>query len=156
MPTRTRCSRPYCPLWSDTDNYPGDPATARELARNRAGHARSAQRDVAEVVLGRGRPGRGWAHKPPVTWVRGSADAIVSDTSLFDLAYLGQLGAVPGWPGAEACPPQPMVGQTRAVLERYAAAGGSFTEVVLDGCGHSPHIERPDEFLAALRALAAG
>jgi len=81
--------------------------------------------------------------KPPVTWIRGSADAIVSDTSLFDLAYLGQLGFVPGWPGPEACPPQPMVGQTRAVLERYAAAGGTFTEVVLDGCGHSPHIERP-------------
>ncbi len=95
------------------------------------------------------------ASKPPVTWVRGTADAIVSDTSLFDLAYLGKLGAVPGWPGDQACPPQPMVGQTRSVLERYAAAGGSYTEVVLDGCGHSPHIERPAEFLAALEALAA-
>jgi pimeloyl-ACP methyl ester carboxylesterase len=46
------------------------------------------------------------------------------------------------------------VGQTRAVLERYAAAGGSFTEVALEGCGHSPHLERPAEFLAALEALA--
>jgi pimeloyl-ACP methyl ester carboxylesterase len=91
--------------------------------------------------------------KPPITWVRGAADAIVSDTSLFDLAYLGQLGAVPGWPGKEACPPQPMVSQTRAVLDRYAAAGGSYTEVVYDNCGHSPHIERPGEFAAALVAL---
>jgi pimeloyl-ACP methyl ester carboxylesterase len=91
--------------------------------------------------------------KPPVTWVRGAADAIVSDTSLFDLAYLGQLGAVPGWPGEEACPPQPMVSQTRAVLDRYAAAGGSYTEVVYENCGHSPHIERPGEFAAALVAL---
>ncbi|MEV1144933.1 alpha/beta hydrolase [Micromonospora sp. NPDC049799] len=91
--------------------------------------------------------------KPPVTWVRGDADVIVSDTSLFDLAYLGSLGVVPGWPGKEACPPQPMVGQTRAVLDRYAAAGGTYREVVLPGCGHSPHLERPAEFVAELLAL---
>jgi hypothetical protein len=57
--------------------------------------------------------------KPPVTWVRGDRDVIVSDTSLFDLAYLGKLGAVPGWPGDDECPPQPMVAQTRA---EFAAA----------------------------------
>ncbi|WP_406041455.1 alpha/beta hydrolase [Micromonospora sp. NBC_00898] len=91
--------------------------------------------------------------KPPVTWVRGDADVIVSDTSLFDLAYLGSLGAVPGWPGAADCPPQPMIGQTRTVLERYAAAGGTYREVVLPGCGHSPHLERPAEFVAELLAL---
>jgi pimeloyl-ACP methyl ester carboxylesterase len=92
--------------------------------------------------------------KPPVTWMHGTADAIVGDASLFDLAQLGKLGAVPGWPGEDACPPQPMIAQTRRVLERYAAAGGSFTEVELAGCGHSPHIERKAEVLAALRALA--
>ena len=74
--------------------------------------------------------------KPQIVWVRGDSDAIVSDTSLFDLAYLGSLGFVPGWPGAEACPPQPMVGQTRAVLDRYAAAGGTYREVVYPDCGH--------------------
>ncbi|SBT50323.1 alpha/beta hydrolase [Micromonospora narathiwatensis] len=91
--------------------------------------------------------------KPPVTWVRGDADVIVSDTSLFDLAYLGSLGVVPGWPGAVDCPPQPMIGQTRAVLDRYAAAGGTYREVVLPDCGHSPHLERPAEFVAELLAL---
>ncbi|MET8279479.1 alpha/beta hydrolase [Micromonospora sp. NPDC005174] len=93
------------------------------------------------------------AEKPPVTWVRGDADVIVSDTSLLDLAYLGSLGLVPGWPGADTRPPQPMVGQTRTVLERYAAAGGSYREVVLPGCGHSPHLERPAEFVTELLAL---
>ncbi|MFF5174999.1 alpha/beta fold hydrolase [Micromonospora sp. NPDC000089] len=93
------------------------------------------------------------AVKPPITWVRGAADVIVSDTSLFDLAYLGSLGMAPGWPGEAGCPPQPMVGQTRAVLERYAAAGGTYREVVLPGCGHSPHLERPVEFVAELLAL---
>ncbi|WP_435821079.1 alpha/beta fold hydrolase [Micromonospora musae] len=91
--------------------------------------------------------------KPPITWIRGDADVIVSDTSLFDLAYLGSLGVVPGWPGEAECPPQPMVGQTRAVLDRYAAAGGAYREVALPGCGHSPHLERPAEFVAELLAL---
>jgi pimeloyl-ACP methyl ester carboxylesterase len=93
------------------------------------------------------------APKPPVTWIRGDSDAIVSDTSLFDLAYLGSLGLVPDWPGLDSCPPQPMVGQTRAVLERYAAAGGSYREIVYADCGHSPHIERPAEFAATLLEL---
>jgi pimeloyl-ACP methyl ester carboxylesterase len=43
-----------------------------------------------------------------------------------------------------------MVAQTRAVLDRYAAAGGSYREVVLPGVGHSPHVERPQEFAVAL------
>src|SRR5687768_4277840 len=56
------------------------------------------------------------AVKPPVLWIRGDADQIVSDTSVFDLAFLGSVGAVPGCPGADACPPQPTATQTRAVL----------------------------------------
>ncbi|GIF48689.1 pimeloyl-ACP methyl ester carboxylesterase [Asanoa ferruginea] len=92
-------------------------------------------------------------NKPHITWVRGDRDAIVSDTSLFDLSYLGSLGFVPGWPGAEASPPQPMVGQTRAVFDRYEAAGGGYREVVYAGCGHSPHLERPAEFVAELLDL---
>jgi pimeloyl-ACP methyl ester carboxylesterase len=88
--------------------------------------------------------------KPPVLWVRGDADAIVSDTSAFDLAFLGSVGAVPGWPGEDVFPPQPMVTQTRAVLDRYAASGGRYREVLLPGVGHSPHVERPQEFTVAL------
>ncbi|SCL65403.1 alpha/beta fold hydrolase [Micromonospora peucetia] len=93
------------------------------------------------------------AAKPPITWIHGDADVIVSDTAMMDLAHLGSLGVLPGWPGAEACPAQPMVGQTRAVLERYAAAGGAYREVLLPGCGHSPHLERPTEFVAELLRL---
>jgi hypothetical protein len=83
------------------------------------------------------------AVKPPVLWVRGDGDQIVSDTSAFDLAFLGSIGAVPRWPGEAAFGPQPMVRQTRAVLERYAASGGRYREVVLPAVGHSPHVERP-------------
>ncbi len=87
---------------------------------------------------------------PPVLWVHGADDQIVSDTSLFDLGFLGQLGAVPGWPGADVFPPQPMKAQMRAVLAAYAAGGGRVREEVLADCGHSPHIEHPAAFLDLL------
>ena len=95
------------------------------------------------------------AHKPPILWVRGDGDQIVSDTSFFDFGTLGQMGFVPGWPGADVFPPQPMVSQTRAVLEKYQANGGSYTELVLDA-GHSPHIEKPEAFLEAFVAFLEG
>jgi len=80
--------------------------------------------------------------KVPVLWVRGANDQIVSDTSFFNLGFLGQIGAVPNWPGAEIYPPQPMVSQIRSVLADYQANGGQYREVVLPDCGHSPHIEK--------------
>lgn len=91
----------------------------------------------------------------PVTWVRGDADAIVSDTSLLDVGHLGAAGAVPGWPGEETYPAQPMVAQMRAVLDRYAAAGGAYEEIVLPGVGHSPHLEDPDRFTEILARVVA-
>ncbi|MGQ0839712.1 alpha/beta fold hydrolase [Actinokineospora sp.] len=93
--------------------------------------------------------------KPPILWLRGAHDQIVSDTSMFDLAYLGQLGAVPGWPGDETSPPQPMITQTRAVLDRYAESGGTYDEVVIADASHSPHLETPAEFAAAFHAMLA-
>lgn len=91
--------------------------------------------------------------KPPILWIRGDSDQIVSDASMFDLPVLGRAGAVPGWPGEDVFPPQPMVAQTRAVLDRYRSRGGRYDEVVVDDAGHSPHVERPDEFRAALFAF---
>jgi len=88
--------------------------------------------------------------KPPVLWLRGADDVIVSDTSLYDLAYLGSIGAIPGWPGEQAWPPQPMLAQTRAVLDGYAAAGGHYREVAIEDSGHGPHLDQAEQFLAAL------
>jgi pimeloyl-ACP methyl ester carboxylesterase len=93
--------------------------------------------------------------KPPVLWVRGDADRIVSDASFFDAGYLGQLGELPGWPGAERFPPQPMNDQTRDVLEAYAADGGSYREEVFADVGHSPHVERPERFRSLLLEFLA-
>jgi pimeloyl-ACP methyl ester carboxylesterase len=94
--------------------------------------------------------------KPPVLWLRGADDVIVSDTSLYDLAYLGSIGAVPGWPGPDTWPPQPMVAQTRALLDGYAAAGGRYRETVIQDSGHGPHLDQAERFRAALVEHLAG
>jgi pimeloyl-ACP methyl ester carboxylesterase len=96
------------------------------------------------------------ADRPDMLWIRGDADQIVSDASLVDLGNLGALGVVPGWPGPDVYPAQPMVQQVRAVLDRYQRAGGRYTEHVLAGCGHSPHLERPTEFTEIMTAFLAG
>jgi pimeloyl-ACP methyl ester carboxylesterase len=88
--------------------------------------------------------------KPPITWVRGRQDQVVSDTSFFDLGYLGQLGAVPGWPGDEVLPPQPMAGQTRAILDAYRERGGVAEEVVLEDAGHGMPVEVPAQVAEAI------
>jgi pimeloyl-ACP methyl ester carboxylesterase len=87
--------------------------------------------------------------KPPILWVRGDSDLMVSDSSSWDLGVLGQAGAIPDWPGAEIYPPQPMIAQIRSVLDQYAANGGSYVEEVIADCGHAPHIEKKEEFLEA-------
>jgi pimeloyl-ACP methyl ester carboxylesterase len=130
------------------DHYPGD-ARAVQVWPGTAPGERGVLNTMAPTVL----DVSGITElpvKPPVLWVRGEADAIVSDGSAFDLAFLGSVGVVPGWPGEDVFPPQPMVTQTRAVLDRYAASGGRYREVLLPGVGHSPHVERPQEFTVAL------
>jgi pimeloyl-ACP methyl ester carboxylesterase len=94
----------------------------------------------------------GLARKPPVTWLRGGQDQVVSDTSMFDLGYLGQLGAVPGWPGNDVLPPQPMEGQTRAVLDAYRAGGGTAEEVALADAAHGMPVEAPEQVAAVIEA----
>ncbi len=88
--------------------------------------------------------------QPKVLWIRGDSDQIVSDASALDFGFLGQAGVVPGWPGEKVFPPQPMIGQMRAVLNAYRANGGSYREEVLTDCGHSPHVEQPAQFRALL------
>ena len=95
------------------------------------------------------------APKPPIVWIHGDSDIVVGDLSMFDSAALGKLGYVPGWPGDEVFPPQPMVSQIRAVLEQYAAGGGAFQEYVIADCGHSPPIEKPAEFNRLFHGLLA-
>jgi len=95
-------------------------------------------------------------HHLPVLWIHGVDDQIVSDTSLFDFGFLGQLGAVPGWPGPEVYPPQPMIAQIRTVFKNYQANGGHYREVILPDCGHSPHIEKQEEVFKLFTEFVEG
>jgi pimeloyl-ACP methyl ester carboxylesterase len=95
--------------------------------------------------------------KPPILWTHGTADIVVADGSPWEMGTLGSLGLVPGWPGDADFPPQPMVGQIRAVLARYREAGGRAEMEMFEGSGHFPPIdaaerwsERFFEFLASV------
>ncbi len=88
------------------------------------------------------------APKPPVLWLRGDRDTVIDNQSLSDPAIMGQQQLLPGWPGREVYPPQPMLEQMRELLKRYSDRGGDFHEAVMLDVGHSPFIEDRDGFLA--------
>lgn len=94
--------------------------------------------------------------KPPILWTHGTADLVVADGSMLEFGTLGAAGIVPGWPGAEVFPPQPMVTQIRDVLERYAAAGGLVRTEMFDGSGHGPHVDAAEHWLTVFLDFLAG
>ncbi|MDQ3773021.1 MAG: alpha/beta hydrolase [Pseudomonadota bacterium] len=129
-------------------NYPGDATPS-----NNWPHVAPGTKGMNNAISPKYCDLQGFARidpKPPVLWLRGADDMFVSDTSLRDFGYLGQLGLAPGWPGKEVYPPQPMVSQTRALLEAYVQNGGRYREAVIEDCGHSPHVERPEAFRRGL------
>ncbi len=134
-----------------TGNFPGDSAASEHwpgFAPGRIGVGNTLAPkyfNVSSIV--------DLEQKPPILWVHGDADAVVSDASFSDINHLGALGIVPDWPGEEIAPAQPMVSQTRDVLQAYADAGGQVSELALEGVGHAPHLERPVEFRRALLEL---
>ena len=128
----------------DDDHYPGDARPTDTWPGFAPGH-----RGILNAVARR-HYDAGAIHwirrKPDLLWLRGEHDPVVSDASVDDPAVRGAAGDLPGWPGPDLHPPQPMLTQTRAALQRYAEAGGAFDEVVFPECGHSPHLERPEAF----------
>lgn len=128
------------------DHYPGDAATSENWPGAAPG-TRGVLNAISPKYFD-------WSAFPesgceaPVLWVRGDLDAIVSDTSMTDIGHLGASGHVPGWPGAEAFPAQPMIQQTRQVLDRY----GDYVEQVMTGTGHFPYTQRPEEFTPLFHA----
>ena len=130
------------------DNYPGDAAPSANWP-----HTAPGRRGALNAFSPKYCDLSGFASSgctAPVLWVRGALDAVIGDASTLDFAVLGQLGVVPGWPGAEVYPPQPMVSQLRKVLETYAGAGGSYREDVWDGAGHFPFTQEPARFATVL------
>ena len=94
--------------------------------------------------------------KPRVLWTHGSDDIVVANGSPWEMGTLGSLGVVPDCPGPEVFPPQPMVDQIRAVLDEYAARGGSVTSEIFEGSGHAPFIDARDRWQAVFFDFLAG
>jgi pimeloyl-ACP methyl ester carboxylesterase len=84
--------------------------------------------------------------KPDILWVRGAEDKAVADGAASDPAVLGALGLIADYPGPDVYPPQPMITQTRSVLDKYANTGGYYEEILIAETGHVPFIENLDEF----------
>lgn len=126
--------------WVGDAGYPGDGATSGNwpgLAPGRTGVNNAMAPSYMDLTSFGDVEGG-----PPLLWIRGDEDAVVSEASAFDLGTLGKMGVFPGWPGEDVYPPQPMIAQTRAVFDRYAARGAHVREVVLESCGHGPPVER--------------
>ncbi len=91
-------------------------------------------------------------NKPDILWIRGAQDLIISDAGPLDPGVWGPSDIVPGYPGPDLYPPQPMVSQTRSWLDHYAAAGGTYQEAVLDNGGHVPFIDDAETFNGVFHA----
>ncbi|ELY75944.1 alpha/beta fold hydrolase [Natrinema pallidum] len=136
----------YPGSWEPSDNWPG--IAPGEIGVNNAISPKYCDLEaITEIDPD---------EKPSVLWIRGDSDQIVSNASLFDLGTLGRMGELPDWPGEDVFPPQPMVDQTRAVLETYADRGGEFEEVVFGNTGHTPQLEVPGDFMDRLEAVLHG
>lgn len=84
--------------------------------------------------------------KVKILWIYGGDDVAICDTAASDPGSWGPQGLLPGYPGVEAYPPQPMMKQIRAVLQDYADTGGDYQESVIEGSGHVPFISHPSEY----------
>ena len=84
--------------------------------------------------------------KPPILWIHGQKDLVISNMSPLDPAVLGISGIIPDYPGQEVFPPQPMVNQIKTVLENYEDKGGNVQREFIENAGHTPFIEKPEKF----------
>jgi pimeloyl-ACP methyl ester carboxylesterase len=128
------------------DGYPGDFTTSPNWPSIAPG-----TRGILNALSGKYCNWSGLADihpKPPVLWTHGTADIVVADGSAWEMGTLGKMGYVPGWPGEDVYPPQPMVSQIRAVLQRYQAGGGSVRTEMFEGSGHGPLFDAAERWSA--------
>jgi pimeloyl-ACP methyl ester carboxylesterase len=136
------------------DNYPGDSVPSPNWPGTAPG-----SRGVLNAISPKYLDTSGLAQmspQVPVVWIYGVESQVCSDQSFFDFGYLGKIGAVPGWPGDDVIPPQPQLGQLRAVLERYRAEGGVVREERWEGLAHGLPVEAPERLAALLAETASG
>lgn len=91
--------------------------------------------------------------KVPALWIYGTNDLAVSNTAASDPGTWGPTGRLPGYPGPEVYPSQPMMDQIRKMLDDYQAAGGLYEEVAIEGAGHVVFLSHPEQFNRAFHAF---
>jgi pimeloyl-ACP methyl ester carboxylesterase len=101
--------------------------------------------DLVERILAAGQ-------KPKALWIYGSDDVAVSNSAASDPGTWGPQGLLPGFPGPEKYPPQPMMEQIRTLLEDYRNRGGGYEEIAVEGSGHVPFLSHQKEFNASFHA----
>ncbi len=79
----------------------------------------------------------------------------MADGSAWEMGTLGRAGLVPGWPGEDAYPPQPIVAQIRAVLTRYRDAGGRVEMEMFEDSGHAPFVDAAGRWSTLLHGFLA-
>ncbi|MGD8577682.1 MAG: alpha/beta hydrolase [Lysobacterales bacterium] len=84
--------------------------------------------------------------RPEVLWIYGAEDVAVSNSAASDPGTWGPTGRLPGYPGPERYPPQPMMEQIRTLLQAYERRGGRYREVAVEGSGHVPFMSHPEAF----------
>jgi pimeloyl-ACP methyl ester carboxylesterase len=84
--------------------------------------------------------------KVKALWINATDDVAISNSAASDPGTWGPTGLLPGFPGEDEYPPQPMIDQIRSVLDDYTRYGGSYDEVTIEGSGHVPFLSHPKEF----------
>lgn len=82
--------------------------------------------------------------KPSLLWIQGDDDNIISNRSLSDPGYQGKMDLRDDWPGSEQFPAQPMRSQIEYAMQQYQLTGGSVSDELVEDCGHTPFIEKPE------------
>ena len=88
--------------------------------------------------------------KPGLLWVQGASDGVITNNSLSDAGTQGKLGLRPGWPGEDVFPPQPLLAEVTYALDQYERTGGAVRRLILPEVGHTPYLEDPLKFQAAI------
>ncbi len=82
--------------------------------------------------------------RPPLLWIHGTADKLVSNQPASDAGMQGKLGLIPNWPGEEIYPPQPMLDQLDYFFNKYSINHSHCRKIILPNIGHTPFIESPE------------
>lgn len=91
--------------------------------------------------------------RPPLLWIHGTADKLVSNQPASDAGMQGKMGLIPDWPGEDIYPPQPMLDQLDYFFNKYSINHSHYSKIILPDIGHTPFIESPKAVFNYIRVF---